>query len=264
MKMQATEYDKMYQIEEDNWWYVGRRELLLEIVNQIKAKSEFKTLKILDVGCGTGLNLNYLERYGNVVGLDFSGEALEFAKLRGRIPLVRASADNLPIKNESINMLCAFDTLEHIDDDKAALREFYRVLNGDGYLILTVPAFRSLWSAHDIAVHHKRRYSKDELIESLLSSGFKIQRISYWNFLLFPLIYLVRLFRRNRVAKPSTDLRSTPFFINYILILILKFEALLLKGCQPPFGVSIVSVCKKADAKINPKRHTNGGGSYIR
>jgi len=251
--MESTEYDKMYRIEEGNWWYVGRRELLLRIVNQIKTDLEFRTFEILDVGCGTGLNLNYLEKYGSVVGLDFSGEALGFAKLRSRTPLIRASADNLPIKNGCINMLCAFDILEHIDDDMAALREFYRVLNAEGYLILTVPAFRSLWSGHDIAVHHKRRYSKDELIESLLSSGFQIERISYWNFLLFPLVALIRLVKRNRVEEISTDLQPTPYLINSILIRILKLEALLIGRWRPPFGVSIVSVCKKAVVENSSK-----------
>lgn len=243
--MEAAEYEKMYDSEEDNWWFQGRRELILDILKKINLDICKDRADILDVGCGTGINLKSFERFGDVVGIDFSIEALRFCKSRGVGPLASASADKLPFKNCSFDIVCALDVLEHIEDDVAALCEISRVLKDGGFLLITVPAFEFLWSNHDVALHHKRRYTKEIILSRLKSSGLSIMMCSYWNFFLFPLVAFIRLLRRNKAEEKSTDLENLPSYLNKILFYILKAErAIINKEFAFPMGVSIVCVCR--------------------
>lgn len=247
--MDALEYDKMYRLEESNWWYAGRRDIVLKIADQIKNSGYLaeKPMRILDAGCGTGLNLKYLQSRGDSVGLDISEDALGFSRARGVRSLICASADKLPLMNKSFDLVLALDVIEHIEDDNSVIREFNRVLSPGGWLIITVPAFMSLWSEHDVAVHHKRRYALHELINILKSGGFRIEWASYWNFFLFMPVYGMRLLKRNSRSKPKkqTDLIELPCLINRILLGLLKIENCIIRKVGFPIGVSIICVCKK-------------------
>jgi len=248
--MEAAEYEKMYHFEDGNWWYQGRRELLIDIIDGIKLKLE--CVKILDAGCGTGLNLKFLDRYGEVIGLDISEDALYFTKLRGNSSLICASVDKLPLKSDIFQMICALDVLEHIDNDESAMREFYRVLEPGGYLILTVPAFKFLWSRHDIAAHHKRRYNKVSLIQSLRSCEFSVDKSTYWNFFLFLPVTLVRLFRKDEKQEIRTDLQVLPVLLNKVLLYVLRLEkAVISRDIALPVGVSILCICRKGCGEEN-------------
>jgi len=240
----------MYLSERDNWWFKGRRELVTEMV--ARASNSFEgfgdaALKILDVGCGTGLNSKAFEQFGDVYSLDISAEALRFCSLRERSRIIRGSADNLPIKDESFDLLCALDLLEHVENDLSALREFHRILKPGGYLVLTVPSFMFLWSDHDVALHHKRRYDKGILVNSLKLKGFFVNMNTHWNCVLFPGVALLRMIntlKGNRVRREdSLEMNQC---INNILLYVLRLENFVIKhGFNLPFGVSILCICKK-------------------
>lgn len=242
--MDLAEYSKMHKFEEEYWWFKGRRDLILESVRILV--EDLPAGRILDVGCGTGLNLKILSKYGHAYGLDFSNEALRFSRSRGDLPLIKASADKLPFKNDAFDIICALDVLEHIDDDKSAMLEINRVLKSGAPFVLTVPAFEFLWSIHDEANHHKRRYEKSLLIQSLRSSGFTIEKITYWNFFLFPFIAVARLFRKLGRQEKTSDIAKLPWVMNYLMLRILKVENFMIgKNLNLPAGVSLLCICRK-------------------
>lgn len=240
--MEIAEYEKMYKFEEKYWWWVGKREVVKSILNRLN----FNSTNILDTGCGTSFNLNYLKDYGKVIGLDFSKDALNFCKMRGNKNLIQANAEKLPLKEDAFNLITALDLLEHLDDNKT-LKEFYRVLKPNGYLIITIPAFEFLWSNHDEALHHKRRYNKGQLRDALESNGFIVEKISYWNFFLFLPIVIMRLIKKNihiKYQEITTDVKELPNIVNEFLTLLLKIESYLILHVNLPIGISLVCVGK--------------------
>jgi len=248
--MNVEVYEQVYRSERDNWWYRSRRELITDMVaraGRLSGGDGALKLKILDVGCGTGLNSQAFEEFGEVYGLDMSEEALGFSKSRGRSDLIRAYADHLPIKDDTFDVLCALDLLEHVEDDIGAIREFHRVLKPGGSLILTVPAFMFLWSGHDEVLHHKRRYEKELLTKNLHRGGFYVDKSTYWNTLLFPGVAFARVIKKRKINHDRVDdLLGLPDIINNVLFYILKFENLLIEyGLNLPFGVSILCICRK-------------------
>jgi SAM-dependent methyltransferase len=238
--MELAEYEKMYRLEGTYWWWVGRRKIITGILDKLCAGS----IKILDVGCGTGINLSYFSRYGSTVGLDISQDALRFCSQRGLSNVLQGDAERLPFEDNSFDLITALDLLEHLDD-KQALAEFHRVLKPNGFLILTVPAFSFMWSQHDEAVHHKRRYSKRELKSVIKANGFSIYRINYWNIFLFLPIVLMRLTKRIlKNTEIKTDTIELPNIVNKFLIYVLSIESYVIRYLNPPVGVSLVCVAK--------------------
>src|SRR5688572_18311517 len=168
--MNPEEYARMHDLETHYWWFVGRRAiiatLLREVIKKITARRESVTdLRLLDLGCGTGANLSMLRdasRAGGwVTALEFSPHALQFARDHlgaDQISLTQADALHLPFADGSFDVVTMFDVLEHLSDDSRALNEVHRVLRPGGALVLSVPAYQKLWSAHDEALHHFRRY----------------------------------------------------------------------------------------------------------
>lgn len=240
--MELKEFDKMAEFEETYWWWVGKRNIIKSILNRLNLDHA----NILDGGCGTGFNLKYLKDYGNITGLDISREALDFCKKRENKKLVQADAENLPFKDGVFDVLTSLDCLEHLDDDRC-IKEYFRVLKPEGHLIVTVPAFMFLWSKHDEALHHKRRYNKDQLKNLLESNGFKVIKLSYWNFfLLFPIvaIRLVKKWVANGEDEVETDIKELPNIINSFLISVLKFESSIISLTNLPIGVGLICVGK--------------------
>jgi SAM-dependent methyltransferase len=239
--LEITEYQKMYRYEDSYWWWVGRRSILSGFLKN----SGDSNIRILDAGCGTGANLGYLSAYGNTIGLDSQQIALEYCRKRGHQNIVQADAQGLPFKEKMFDMITALDLLEHVDDRKT-LFEFSRVLKADGCLLLTVPAFIFLWSPHDEAMHHKRRYNRRQLKDILESSGFVVERMSYWNFFLFGPVAAMRLVKRRR--KPGnmeSDITALPVVVNSLLLAVLKLESSVIRYLDFPFGVSLVCRAKK-------------------
>ena len=188
-----------------------------------------------------------LQRLRPTVGLDLSAEALFHARRRGCRWLVRGDARNLPIKSGSVGLVTALDLLEHLDDDEGALREMCRVLASGGRVFLTVPAHKFLWSEHDEALQHRRRYSLAELRGKVERAGLKVERLTYAIFLLFVPTALFRLVQRvaGRRKKPRTALIIFPWPINAAFTATLYIEAQLLKRFRLPMGVSLICIARK-------------------
>ena len=238
--MEIAEYEKMYQFEERYWWWVGRRRIITGILNKLNLDSA----TILDVGCGTGINLNHLSRYGAVIGLDSSKDAIKFCRMRGSKNVIQADAERLPFKDSIFDLITALDLLEHLNDNKA-LKGFYRVLKPSGYLVLTVPAFNFMWSKHDEAVHHKRRYTKRQLKDILEANSFIIEKVSYWNFFLFIPIVAMRLVKRSwKKQEIKTDVAELPGMVNRLLASILRIESYLIQHVNLLIGVSLVCIVR--------------------
>ncbi|HUO05314.1 MAG TPA: class I SAM-dependent methyltransferase [Candidatus Binataceae bacterium] len=197
---------------------------------------------IMEAGCGTGGNLPMLAHWGRVYATEPDDEAREFALAKAKCDIQPGYLpDKLPFGNLSFDLILMTDVLEHLDDDAAALRSLRGRLKPGGVLILTVPAFQGLWSAHDTSHHHKRRYRATRLRELLVQAGYEIDLISYYNFMLFPIIASVRL--AQRIAGSNSeghDLRMPPPWINKLLYALFSSERYFVGRIPLPVGVSLI------------------------
>ncbi len=245
--MNINEYEEMYRLENFYWWFVARRKLLRQLITEIVGKLDKPA--ILDVGCGTGMNFSILSQFGNTFSSDASEEALKFCKSRSMNGLVCSRSEALPFSSESFDIITALDVLEHIDDDLKAMGELRRIMKSEGRLVITVPAHGFLWSEHDEALHHRRRYSASELRNKLVASGFKVEQMSYYITILFFPILVMRFLQslRKNSIYPKTSHIILPGWLNSFLIGLLDFERILLKWIRLPIGVSIVCLARKSD-----------------
>lgn len=245
-RLELEEYEAMYKLENDFWWYVGQRRMADSLLSSCSLDPT-KT-RILDVGCGTGANILFLQRYGTVTGLDLSPEALRFCAQRGITNVLQGSATALPFDNNSFDLATSFDVIYHmaIEDDLVALKEMHRVLVPNGFILVRVPAYDSLRGNHDIAVHTRHRYTAGELGMKLSSVGFKIERLTYTNTLLFPLIALKRMTESRKPQQGIvSDVRPISSVANGVLTRVMSLEAALLKRARFPFGLSVVCLARK-------------------
>lgn len=232
----------MRRLEDHYWWFVGRRTLALGLLRDAELPAG---ARVLDLGCGTGAVLNEMAKSFDPVGVDMSDQALEYCGERGLGRLVQGRGEALPFSSGSFDAVVALDVFEHIEDDASAFREVIRVLAPEGVLILSVPAFMSLWGPHDVALRHFRRYRSDGLRRRLLDAGFT-PRISYSVFFLFPLVWLIRQFERRRRGEAEASLPAVPEWLNHGLIRLQSAEASLLRRVRLPWGSSLVAVARKA------------------
>lgn len=242
--MNPAEYERMYRYEDHYWWFVSRRELVESLVRQLPLPAD---AVIVDVGCGTGATAAQMQKYGRVIGVDISPLALAWSQQRGLSHLLLAAAEKLPIAVESVDVIIATDILEHLDDDVAVLKEFYRTLKPGGYVVATVPAYSILWSEHDLALMHRRRYVARVLAQRSRAAGFEIVRLTYALFFLFPLALLMRLLKRRPPPEkePEAQLPPLPEWLNRLLIRFQRIETAMLKYVRFPWGVSVVAVLRK-------------------
>ena len=240
--MELAEYTRMHEQEQSYWWHIGRRAVLGSVL--ARWLPPMNNLSILDIGCGTGINYWWLKNWGRVVGVDPSPEALAFSRAQGAYDeLFQIDGTALNRHNE-FDLAVAFDVLEHIEDDLAALKSWHQAIKPGGFLMLTVPAYQWLWSAHDKALHHCRRYSPMALRRKLRAAGFEIKFISPFFFFTFPMLVLVRLL--TKTARPKTSYVATSSFTDKMLISLSRLEAkYLAKKRGFPWGSSIIVVAQK-------------------
>lgn len=247
--MNVAEYERMYHLEDSYWWFVGRLRLVQELMTSYygSPQSDKTPLNILDIGCGTGAMSQRISPWGRVVSADFSALALQFSRRRGLEHLLCADAMHLPFCSDQFDSLVAMDMLEHLPDDTAALREFYRVLKPGGRVIATVPANPRLWSEHDDALMHYRRYQKQEVGQRFKEAGFSIVNLSYSMTLLYPLVFLQRKLNANRPHHnpPQAAMPQFPAPINAALTGIVTLENRLARHFNFPFGVTILCTAIK-------------------
>jgi SAM-dependent methyltransferase len=246
--MRAEEYEKMYAIEDTYWWFVGRRAVVEVLLNAYLSGEP--AAQVLDFGCGTGANSGLLSRYGQVVSQDYYDAPLGFCKRRGIARLVRASAERLPFRDGVFDLVAAMDVVEHLEDDAGALAEAARVTRPGGFVMLTVPAYMLLWSEHDEALAHKRRYTPSQARQLVHTAGLECVKLTCYMTLLFPVALVLRTAQRilRRPGRPpQTRHFSVPPFANAVLIWLQRMEARLARRVSLPFGVSIFCLARKAE-----------------
>jgi len=248
MLMLPTEYRLMFELEDHYWWYVGIRDLLNTLLEKYAPRGNQNL--ILDAGCGTGANLLELDRYGNTVGIDLSAQAIAYCRARGiaRERAWLASAMHLPFRAAQFDLAISFDVICNVTDDARAMAEIARALKPGAPFLVLMPAYQWLWSAHDVAVGTLRRYSRGELRARLEHAGFAIERMSYVNCFLFPIVLAVRMARRSEAhngAVTQSDLAALPRPLNALLSWIYQLEMKWLARANLPFGASLIAVARK-------------------
>jgi len=245
--MRSREYQELYNLEDTYWWFVGRRQLVRQLLQRHVHDAR---ARVLDAGCGTGGTMKELTGQGELYGCDFSPVALSFCRRRGFARLAAGDITALPYANHSFRAVISCDVLEHLADDRAGLREMLRVLEPGGTLIVTVPAHRFLWSEHDEALSHLRRYSARELRRLLQEAGAEVVKLSPVVVAAFAPILAFRLLQRlhpKQPGKPRTDLRVLSPWLNNLLIGALTLENWLLRYVNLPVGTSLVAVARKGN-----------------
>ncbi|MBO0859519.1 MAG: methyltransferase domain-containing protein [Chloracidobacterium sp.] len=252
--MQSEDYENLYRLEEDFWWFAGMREITATMFAPFLPPGD---RVILDAGCGTGGNLEWLARYagrGRVVGIDLISTAIEFCRKRNHKRLVQASATDLPFAGESFDLITSFDVLSHIlgrGADERAAREMFRVLKPGGIAFVRGAAYEWMKSDHDRALGTERRYRLNELREKLNRAGFEILRETYANTLLFPLAAIRRLLLKPLgLAGKGSDVKPLPQnlqWVNRVMIKALLWEAKMLRdpNAKLPAGLSAICVARR-------------------
>ena len=249
-EMQQHTYSIMHRVEETHWWFVGRRKIIESFLKPVcaalkNARAE-EPLNILDVGCGTGANLEMLSQFGKAEGVDVSEEALDFCRTRGLRQVKQGAAEALPYENGSFALVTGLDVVEHLDDDVAGLKEMRRVLRPDGKAVLFVPAFMFLWGVQDDISNHRRRYTMAGLKEVVRKAGFETERASYVNLSFFAPILFGRVLMRVTGLRPASENNITIGALNGVLGKLFGAERFLLRNLNFPFGVSIICVLRVA------------------
>lgn len=241
------QFEKTYHdLEEKDWWFKSRREAVCKFISK-----NDKNISILDVGCAGGLLLQDLTKAGfaDLSGIDVSAEAIEKCRQKGYQQTYLMDGSNINLPGKSFDIVVSSDSLEHIQNEKEALVNWFSLLKPGGKLVLFVPAFMFLWSHHDNLNHHFRRYTKKELIGKLKAAGFEIERAGYWNFMLFLPIACIR-FLKNKFysgSSPSPDMNKTKPVLNVMLRIFLILENSVIKWVVYPFGVSVFCIGRKPE-----------------
>ena len=246
--MNHEEYEVMYQVEDHHWWYLGMEQITCQLLDRALPHNGLqKPLSILDAGCGTGAVMQYLGRYGEVAGFDFSAEALPFSKQRGHQCLTQASVMAMPYADNSFDLVTSFDVICEIGvDDGTALREFARVVKPGGLVLMRLPAYQWMRGKHDIAVHSAHRYTRGEIKTKLQRSALAPVHLSYANTFLFPVAAAKRFSERIIAPKQTgSDLTLDPGSLNGVLCAILSAEAPLVRSVGLPFGLTLVALARK-------------------
>jgi SAM-dependent methyltransferase len=243
--MDRSAYDQYFQLEQHHFWRVSRREMVLDMVERYRPADT--SLRLLDIGGACTLVSRELRRFGTVTVVEPDAPTAEFARKELELDVrVGSLPDDLPVEGP-FDVITLLDVLEHIDDDLGALRPVRELLRPGGLLLVTVPAVPWLWSAHDVSVHHRRRYLRGGLESLLQEAGFTVERLTYHTSLLFPVVAVQRAASRMRGIDPNAkyDVKVPPAPVNALFRSVMKLEASLMKHADLPIGSSLVAVCRR-------------------
>jgi SAM-dependent methyltransferase len=245
--LKPAEYRRMFEAEERQWWYAGQRQVASALLEPW-ARGR-RGLRLLDAGCGTGFNLVALGRFGSTLGIDLSPEAIRFCRERG-VRALRGSVLRLPFPDAVFDAVTSFDVIYHdwVPDDHAAVAEMARVLRPGGALLVRVPALEALRGAHDAEVLTRRRYTRGELAALVASAGLAVERSTYCNSLLFPLLLARRTLDR-LLGREGSDVGFLPPVLETVFRRTMALEAWWVRrGLGFPIGASVVALATKPRA----------------
>jgi SAM-dependent methyltransferase len=224
--VKQDQIENMADLEDGHWWFRERRCLIARAIEGLPP------CRAIDIGAGAGGNTRVLEAAGwKATALEVSDVGVELARARG-LDAVQGDARAIPFPDDQFGLLVAYDVLEHIEEDDQVVAEIARVVRPGGRVLIAVPADPRLWSAHDDAVGHVRRYTRAELVDLFDHQPFRIDEVRSWNVLLRPVV----AFRRKSVA--DNDLTALPRVVNAGLSAIIKAERFLPVGNRP--GVTLL------------------------
>ena len=244
--MEERYYEEYARVQSSHWWFAGRRRILGALLERgLPAAAEER--RILDVGCGTGTNLDELGRFGRVEGVEAEAAAVAYCRSHGGWNVTHASGDELPFADASFDLVTLLDVIEHVRDDATILGEARRVLAPGGMVLVTVPAYTWMWGDQDEISHHFRRYTAGRLRTSLRGAGLEPEKVTYFNTLLFPPIAAIRLLRRLRPrrgeARSDFELNE-PGGLNSLLGRLFAMETPIVARASLPFGVSVAALAR--------------------
>jgi ubiquinone/menaquinone biosynthesis C-methylase UbiE len=253
--MQQDYYKEYYDLERKHWWFIAREKIISNHIKKLIADKKLNTqnLKILNVGCGTGRSSQYLSEFGEVVSVEYDKHCCEFAAEKTGLEIINGSITELPFEDNSFDLVCAFDVIEHVEDDQLAVSEMKRVAKSSGIVFITIPAFMSLWSHHDVINHHFRRYKLAQIVAlfNKVADGNKLFT-SYFNFFLFIPIYITRIVSnwiksgQNRPGSGSDFETFKPGIMADLLYKLMLFESKFInRNIKLPFGVSLLYIWNK-------------------
>ena len=232
----------MLDVDEHHWWYRGRRRIIRAELDRLPLA---RGAVVLDEGCGSGRTLQELVDYGEVHGIELNPDAAEAARLRGYGQVRVGRLEELPWEAGTFDLITCLDVIEHTADDRVTLSELRRVTKPGGWLLVTVPAYPTLWSLHDEANHHYRRYGRRSLRSAALGAGWTIERMSSFNSVLLAPAAIVRLAQRRRRTNDDykPELRLGAAWLNDALELPLALEARwMARGHTLAMGLSLLAV----------------------
>jgi ubiquinone/menaquinone biosynthesis C-methylase UbiE len=248
--MRTEFYDEYVEVEDSHWWFRGRNVILPALLRQYLRPP----IKILDVGSGGGMIASSLLEFGSVAVCDVDQRCEEAVRRRGGLTFRYGRAEAIPFDDGSFDLVTAFDVIEHVEDDGAALREFVRVVRPGGGVAIAVPAYQWMWGRQDVVSGHFRRYTQRLLRDRIESAGLRIQRLTAFNTVLFLPAAAIRLFRgRVRPEQPQqaddlvrSDFSMTPPGpVNDVLATLFAAERMPLRVMDLPFGVSLFAFARK-------------------
>ncbi len=244
--MDRQAYEAMFELEDRHWWYVGMWYITAAVIGEFYPKR--RRLEILDAGCGTGGTTSNLSHFGNVTGCDLSPLAVDLSHQRGLERLAQASVVALPYAGERFDLVTSFDVLYHnqVIDFGQALAEMQRVLKPAGRLFLRLPAYDWLRGHHDQVVHTAHRFTAGEVMQALESSGWRVEKVSYCNTLLFPLALGMRAVQQVLPSQGQGDIRPNPKWQDSLLSRVLRAESRWLGQRTLPFGLTVLAMAQKA------------------
>lgn len=244
--MDYKDYNLLKKQSDLHFWYKARMDLIAFLLSDNLDRQD---LHILDIGCGTGTELELLSKYGQVSVVDINKDALQ--QVDDSYEKILGDLEKIDLGEKKYDLVCAFDILEHLEKDKLVMEKIKKSLKDEALFIFTVPAFPSLFSSHDIALEHKRRYAKNDLEKIFISLGMSIKYIAFWNSVLFPLQYIFRVVKRSaqKIKKPKihkTEAASVNPFLNFILFKLMSIDLFLIKKkIHIAFGLSLFGVVQK-------------------
>ena len=235
----------MLDVDEHHWWYRGRRRIIRAELERLPLPG---AARILDAGCGSGRTLEELRGLGEISGIELSPDAAAVAGSRGNFDVRIGRLEELPWEDGTFDLITCLDVIEHTPDDRLTLSELRRVCQPGGRLLVTVPAYQSLWSQHDEANHHYRRYERRTLRSASLAAGWEVERMTSFNSLLLAPAAAVRIVRRRMRGSNgqyTPDLELGPAWLNGALERPLRMEARwLARGRSLPAGLSLLAVMR--------------------